>query len=406
MVKVRTLGSFQMSYDGVSVEDSDIRSTMMTKLLMYMLIYRKKDVSSAEICSALWQEDDTDNPTGALKNLMYRLRNFLKKHFGISDFIITKRGSYSWNPGYEVEFDASVFEKKITKASKEENMSEAVELYNEALDLYNGDFMPKITDMHWILTLNTYYHSLYLSAVKELSALYKEIGAYEKIEKICNKALKIDRLDEQIYCFLLDSMYNQGKNALAVESYNKAKEILEKELGVFETEDLDQIYADVLNATAEHEIEGMEIIYDDMAFCNDDMDGAFVCGYQVFKQIYRLEARKNARDNKEGQLLLVTLDCGGSGLQDKVAEYRLGQAMKALQQILIESLRLGDVTAKYSKSQFIVLLQDCNYSNGVMVSNRIISNLLEKNDKYKSISVQIDIEPIELAGNGEHLFEK
>lgn len=64
------------------LDEDTFHSEMMTKLLVYILCYRKKEMPIQELTEALWDEDESDNPTGALKNLMYRLRNLLKKTWG------------------------------------------------------------------------------------------------------------------------------------------------------------------------------------------------------------------------------------------------------------------------------------------------------------------------------------
>ena len=110
MLSVNTLGKFQVINEEDVLNDDNIRSAMMTKLLLYILIHRDQTLGTDEIASALWQEEEVENPAGALKNLMYRLRTLLKQHFGEGDFILTNRGSYYWNPDIKVVIDAEEFE--------------------------------------------------------------------------------------------------------------------------------------------------------------------------------------------------------------------------------------------------------------------------------------------------------
>ena len=96
------------------------------------------------MADALWQEEETGNPAGALKNLMYRLRVLLKKNFGDEDFILTDHGSYRWNPRQEVAVDAEQFE-QMFESAKQKTISEgeAIRKLKAALALYQGDFMTK-----------------------------------------------------------------------------------------------------------------------------------------------------------------------------------------------------------------------------------------------------------------------
>ena len=55
-----------------------------------------------------------------------------------------------------VNFDIEQFDKLMNEAKQENTLEKAELLYEQAIALYQGDFMVRLTDMHWILTLNTY----------------------------------------------------------------------------------------------------------------------------------------------------------------------------------------------------------------------------------------------------------
>ena len=138
MITVNTLGKFQIT-DGKSVlNDDNIRSTMLTKLLVYLIIHRKQSISMEELTEAMWQEEEVENPTGALKNLMYRLRNLLKGKFGETNFILTNRGSYCWNLEVKLAVDVEEFERLLEQAKKAKaNTETAMHYYEEAIKIYN-----------------------------------------------------------------------------------------------------------------------------------------------------------------------------------------------------------------------------------------------------------------------------
>ena len=96
MLTIRTLGKFQIRDEEHIVNEEEIRSPKMINLLAYLIIHRNQTLTFYDMADALWQEEETGNPAGALKNLMYRLRVFLKKNFGDEDFILTDHGSYRW----------------------------------------------------------------------------------------------------------------------------------------------------------------------------------------------------------------------------------------------------------------------------------------------------------------------
>ncbi len=395
MLTVNTLGKFQMT-DGLTVaDDEQLRSPMLSKLLMYMLLYREKTLTTDDISTAIWQDEEIDNPAGALKNLMYRLRKTLTSFFGEEDFIVTNRGSYRWNPDVKVILDIEKFEKLINEAKVENVYEDAIIKYEQAIAIYQGDFLPQILDMHWILTLNTYYHSLFLSCAKGLAELYVKTEQYEKLDKLCNNALKYENGDEQLFCYQIEARMRCGKISLALESYEKAREIMEKELGIRKTTILNKVYEELLAMSKGQSAYSMNEVREDIV--EEEPEGVFFCGYPIFKEIYHLEARKSTRAKESEYLLLLTIT-GKKEDTPELAQFRTKQAMNGMEKTIKDSLRVGDVAAKYSDTQFIILLPSTTEELALLVANRLISKLFDLDSKYKNVNVRVNIEQVSMNG--------
>lgn len=395
MLTVNSLGKFQITDGNVVVGNEELRSNMLSKLLLYILLYRDKTLTIEDITTAVWQDEEIENPAGALKNLMYRLRKTLAKYFGNQDFILTNRGSYRWNPQVSVNFDIEQFDKLMNEAKQENSLERSEVLYEQAIALYQGDFMVRLTDMHWILTLHTYYHSLYLSCVKVLSEIYLKLERYENLEKICTDALKLESGDEELYCYQIEARMRCGKVNLAMESYEKAREIMEKELGVRKTTILNKVYDELMKISKGGSSYNIEEIKEDIE--ESDPTGVFMCGYPIFKEIYHLEARKSTRSEEPENLVLLTVQARETE-EPAVAEFRVKQVMAGLEETIGECLRVGDVAAKYSDTQFILLLPTCTQELAMLVANRIISRLYAKNRNYKKVNVKINVEEVSMNG--------
>lgn len=395
MLTVNSLGKFQITDGNVVVGDEELRSNMLSKLLLYILLYRDKTLTIEDITTAVWQDEEIENPAGALKNLMYRLRKTLAKYFGDQDFILTNRGSYRWNSQVSVNFDIEQFDKLINEAKQENSLEKSEVLYEQAIALYQGDFMVRLTDMHWILALHTYYHSLYLSCVKALAEIYLKLERYQNLEKICTDALKLESGDEELYCYQIEARMRCGKVNLAMESYEKAREIMEKELGVRKTTILNKVYDELMKISKGGSSYNIEEIKEDIE--ESDPTGVFMCGYPIFKEIYHLEARKSTRSEEPENLVLLTVQARETE-EPAVAEFRVKQVMAGLEETIGECLRVGDVAAKYSDTQFILLLPTCTQELAMLVANRIISRLYAKNSNYKKINVKINMEEVSMNG--------
>lgn len=381
MLYVNSLGDFKISENSNVLDDSSIRSDMLTKLFLYLLLHRNKNLTIDEIAEALWQEDETDNPAGALKNLMYRLRTLLKKQFGQQDFILTRRGAYCWNPEVEVELDVEKLEQLYEASKKLEDPREKIECLEAVIALYKGEFMPKLQDRHWVIQLTTYYHSMFLNSVKSLCELYEDTEQYQKQENVAVKGIQFDHVDEGLYCYHLRALAAQNKFTLMEEVYKGACKTLYEQLGIHEPTQLNENYLRIQKKCNYEQEECIDEIQNNLK--EEKAQGVFFCGYLVFSEIYRLEARKIGRLGQALYIVLFTVD----GEKTRIAE-----GIQGLKDVIRNSLRVGDVAAQYSENQYIVMLPTCDQEKSKQVAERIVRKFEEQ--MHPSLKLRYDSEEV------------
>lgn len=81
-LQVQMFGKFRIVNQGKELSADNIKSAMIVKLMAYIFNHRDSNMTSAELIDALWPNEGSDNPIGALRNLVYRLRRLLEKNFG------------------------------------------------------------------------------------------------------------------------------------------------------------------------------------------------------------------------------------------------------------------------------------------------------------------------------------
>lgn len=395
LLRVRMLGSFEMEMDGVKLTDESIRSNMSLKLLVYMLCKRSTILHVSEICEVLWEDDSSDNPVGALKNLVYRLRTSLKSAFGETDFIRTLRGSYAWEDAYEVELDIEQFELYCSKAAQQSDKKEKLACYEAALSLYRADFLPKFSYERWILQLATYYHSLFLTSVKELGSLYVEEKEFGKLEALCNHALRLEELDEAIHRLLIIALIGQGENKLAEEHYNYTSQLMYSQLGIHLSEETKKLHRQIMDEVKEKE---MDLTRIQQELTEDEKKGAYLCEFGVFRRIYKLEARQAKRLGIAAYCALITIESNLSfPLEGDAYRKFIAKAMENLGEVLKNSLRSGDIVSQYSATQYMLLLVSCSYEGGLIALHRVKSNYF-KLDSRKKTRLICDLREIEDEG--------
>ena len=368
-VKVCTLGKFSLTVGRVTVSETINRSNRIWNLLAYMLVHRDKPVTQSELIEAIWPEDDSSNPGNTLKTLVYRVRSMLSEAFG-EDFqlITSQRGAYSLNKSYEYILDIDEYEKIATAAAKSGvSAEERLDYYSRACTIYGGDYIPRLSTEMWVIPLSMHYHTLHLNLVKAYAELLFESDRYQEVVDLCNLGVRLDAYDENLHTLIVKAYAKQGNEAAAISHYQVATDMLYRNLGVRPSETLRRIYLEIMEGSRSLETD-LSIITDSLRE-EKDTEGAFVCDYGFFRSAYRLESRRAARAGICVHIGLITVATLTGSLPPLDV---LNDTMDLLLEILIVTLRKGDIISRYNGAQFIILLPTANFEDSEMVVSRVV----------------------------------
>ena len=324
----------------------------------------------SEFIEQFWPGENSANPVNALKTLLYRVRAMLEPLFG-SDVepILSRRGSYSWNPDIVCTLDIDEFEALCHRANDGRLSDESrLTLYRQADQLYRGDFLPKLEGSLWIIPYSVEYHNLYLQMIKDYAALLEKKERFEEMTTVCTRASQLDSLDETLHILIVRSLLRQGNDTAALAHYESATDLLYRNLGVRPSRELRELYSEIMSVEKSLETD-LEAIQDDLRE-TAARPGAFVCEYGFFREAYRLEARRAVRSGTSVHIALITVSLPDGGVPPLTV---LASTMDQLQEVLTGSLRRGDVVSKYSGAQFVVMLPAANFENSTMVMERVVS---------------------------------
>lgn len=388
-VKINMLGEFSISYGGNTINDSTSRSKKLWMVLEYMLAFRDREISQNELIELLWPDDNIENPANTLKTLIYRVRSLLDDlsyDGGGKSMLVYRRGACSWNHEINAIIDVDLFEERLKQAHITEGYARLENLM-AAINLYKGDFLPKAALEPWAVPLTTYYHTKYLTAVKEAVVMLVEDSRYDDIINICQKATVIDPYDEELHYWLILALYNTGEKQQAMKHYEYVTDMFFSRFGVNPTERLTNLYKEIIAETNNSQMD-LSVIKEELQ--ENYKPGAFFCEYAIFKEIYHLNMRTLARTGAASHLCLLSLvGPRGGRPQQKV----LSKTVLRLKECIGSSLRRGDVFTRYSVSQFLVMLPAASYENSVIVIDRIIRSFRRQNGKAL-IDVKASIQPM------------
>ncbi|MEG2054182.1 MAG: BTAD domain-containing putative transcriptional regulator [Oscillospiraceae bacterium] len=365
---VKFLGQFSISQNGVEIDIFKSRSGQLITLLQYLAANRKKDVSLENLTEVLWPEE-ASNPAGALKNLAYRARTALGEGGSeiAKNLIVSRNGSYAWNNAIPCDIDIEIFEKNCGLAQNTKlPVAERIEYYKTAILIYVGDFLSGSTADNWSISLNRYYHNLFFKSAYDFLALLESEKMYSQMQIFADKAIEIDQFEETAHQYLIKAYTFMGKNDLAINHYNFVSNLFYTELGVSLRAETTALYQNIFKILNNVEMD-FDRIKNDIKELGA-VDGALCCDYNVFKQLYRMQARIATRLKYDGALVLLTVTDSSGNLPSKTV---LIKTMNKLNDVIISRLRVGDIFARFSSTQYIIMLQNVNEDLTKLVSNRL-----------------------------------
>ena len=391
-LKVNMLGEFTIEYNGKVITDREGRSKKLWLFIEYLMTFRGREISQNDLIDLLWPDEKNGNPANTLKTLVHRARTLLDTldFFDAKDMIIYRRGTYAWNSAIDMVVDLDVFEAHIKEAEKEGITAEhRLHEIMTAIEMYKGDFLPRLSLESWAVPISTYYHTMYIKAVSNVIDILAGIKDWEAIIGITQKAIEIDPYDEKLHYHLIQALVNTKNQQIAKNHYESVKKMFFERFGVAPSDEFNSLYKKVIRTVHQTE-NNIEVIRDALGEREHD-SGAFYCEYEVFKEIYQLEVRNSART---GQAIFILLISVTDSKGNTPGQRQLSSAMSKLLLTVNESLRRGDVYTKYSPSQYLIMLQMLTFENAQMVTERILKRFKREYPKL-AIKVNSSILPIE-----------
>lgn len=374
-ITVTMLGDFSLDNGQVTLPDKSDRNRQVWLLLQFLICNRNKVITPERLADVLWGDNRIENTGGALKNLAYRLRTALKAFDNGTprDYILFKQGAYYWNNDIPVVVDSECMEALFDEADRlYTDDAQKVELLMQAVQLYHGRFLQQNDFETWVQPVNAYLHDLYVSHVQQLCDLLLEQGREADADALVARALGVDALDEKLHLLKMKTLASLGKHQQAMAHYEYAAALMYKEMGVRLSQPMRDMYAVVAACVAEADADLQTIKHD----LDEGLKAheAFYCGYEIFKNIYRLQARRLDRVQDTLFIGLLTLiNSKGGDLTGDACE----NAMDCARQALVTSLRKGDTIARYSRTQYVIMLSSLSMDDCEIVMNKIFKRFYQ-----------------------------
>jgi DNA-binding SARP family transcriptional activator len=349
-LRIYTLGRFVVCRNNEQLSEEHSRSRKLWDLFMYIITQRDKPLAAEIISESLWPEQECENPGSIVKNLIHRLRQKidLDNTSPKTSLVVNHHGCYKFNPETDYWLDAEEFEALCNEARSylKSNPAKACTLYQKALDLYKGEYLPESPYSDWLMPTRHYYRQLYIASVAKLLALLKDQHNYTQMLIECEKAFSIEHLEEIFHVRYLEALIGQDEVSRARAHYEYISSLYYKEFGTKPSPALIKLYQAIIKNSEKREDNFSDIA--DLLQERDQSDGALICEPEVFCVLCRMERRRAEREDRPihiGVLSLVRSD------YRQPDPDHLSNAMDILKDLLLINLRKGDVFACWNNNE-------------------------------------------------------
>jgi len=369
-IKVTMLGSFTLRSGERCVDDSSNRMRKVWLLLAYLIYNRNSRTTQAQHLTLLQGakvSDEPEDPTGRLKALLYRARALLDQlYMGAGhQLIVRKNGTYGWNETIPLELDILEFDRLRSAPTEQEDAY--LDQLLRALQLYRGDFLPKLSMEPWVMPINAYYHQAFLDTTQKALVLLEARTRWEEAEALCTHGLTIEPYSEELYQHLMRCRLAKGDRSGVLSAYEQMSEILFDTFGVMPSDESRALYREASKLTNDQSIT-IGTVREQLRE-PEQAKGAMFCEYDFFRLLYQVQARAIIRSGDTIHIALLTIHAQD---RSELARRSMDRAMENLKELVLGNLRQGDVVSQCSMSQLVVMLPQANYENSCAVCQRII----------------------------------
>ena len=233
-LEVRCLGRFEVSSGWQRIERW--QSAKAKSVFQYLMSRPREPVIKDVLMETIWPGCDPQAANNNLKTAMHGLRQTISSLFCKKEsfpHVLFVQGSYLTNPEIELWVDVEEFEQHWMlgrRLEKEGKMTEAIQEFQLAEELYRGDYLEDEPYEEWTLLRREALKDIYVIILSKLAEYSMKTADYESHIVYCQKILARDSCHEEAYRWLIRSYVRLGQRHRAQQWYNLCVATLKREL--------------------------------------------------------------------------------------------------------------------------------------------------------------------------------
>jgi len=235
-MRIRALGPLVVSLDGRELPFGQWKSKRALRLFQLLLSRRFRWIPQEQALELLWPDADPAKAKNNLRQSVYLLRKTLEPELDEarrSHYVRHRNEACRLEPGEGHGYDVEEFEAALDEADgkwKENEREAAVSLYEQALDLYRGDFLCESPYEDIAVEEREHLRDRLRRAIARLLEAYESAGKFDRVPTLCRRAIAMDSFDEDVHRHLISAQIALGNRREALEDFHRYEEMMIREL--------------------------------------------------------------------------------------------------------------------------------------------------------------------------------
>jgi LuxR family maltose regulon positive regulatory protein len=234
-LNIETLGGFRVIRGEDVIQEDEWDRSQPKQLLKVIVSYGANGIPKETLIDQLWPEERPKSAESDFKTTLQRLRKSLEpqidKDFG-SSYIHLHDNLVSMDAEL-CQVDIDLFLLLLRNGEEKEkagDVKEALLIYNEAIEMYKGDFLENEFYIPWADRKREELKGKYIELLGKAAHLHDRQGTVKKAIECYKKAIRTDSLLEESYQKLMTLYSSKGMYNEALRTYEACKKVLKQEL--------------------------------------------------------------------------------------------------------------------------------------------------------------------------------
>ncbi|MFN8361580.1 MAG: tetratricopeptide repeat protein [Candidatus Kapaibacterium sp.] len=233
-ITVHTFGHFAVTINGHELGSEDWQRKKARDIFKILLINHRQSVSADELIDTLWSETAGRNLIPTLWNCVTYIRKALEpklKPREPSAYIKIAGKNYLLDLGSDADIDFLTFKDLIARGRKQAKLSETIQLYEQAVALYHGDFLKEDAFEEWASYERESMKENFLHATIEIGNFHADNGNVLDAVMCARRAIEVDRVYEDAYELLFTVLADNNQTSELSKAWRSCQLSYKKELG-------------------------------------------------------------------------------------------------------------------------------------------------------------------------------